>query len=549
MEAQAKRKAEIAKQRKINLGLVLVAVVVIAAGIMYFKVIRPNNIYNSAMKALNAGNYDEATNSFEQLGEYKDAVSLALESQYQKGLALLENGDYDTATAVFESLGEFNDAAIRIQQAEADKLYANGSYSKALALYNTLDEAYQTHVADYAQLYANAEKMLADGDYDGAKLAFRSIGDYADASKKALQAEADGLFANMSYDKAYTVYKNLSVEYQTHATDYEHMYANAKKMLSEKKYDEATVAFNAIIGYSDSETQAKESQYQKGVALLQIHNFDGATEVFHSISGYRDAMTQAKESQYQKGTALLAAKKYDQATEVFKAISDYNDASTMVKESQYQKAIALLQKTDYDAAYLIFSTLTGYKDVDSLIENDINISNAAFRAQLTVGNTVAFGQYEQDDDISNGMEPIEWMVLECDGKTATLISKYVLDLVKYGEANLDVTWESSKVRKWLNGDFLNSAFTVQEKELLQMNNVTADVNPEYSSDPGRNTQDRVFLLSVAEANKYFKSSTRVCRYTKYVFRLHKINIGGNDTESSGSYWLLRTPGKSNRYGL
>ena len=48
----------------------------------------------------------------------------------------------------------------------------------------------------------------------------------------------------------------------------------------------------------------------------------------------------------------------------------------------------------------------------------------------TVGNIVAFGRYEQDNDLTNGPEPIEWIVLDVvDGEKtkALLLSKYGLD--------------------------------------------------------------------------------------------------------------------------
>ena len=44
------------------------------------------------------------------------------------------------------------------------------------------------------------------------------------------------------------------------------------------------------------------------------------------------------------------------------------------------------------------------------------------------GSIVLYGRYEQDNDLSNGMEPIEWIVLENDRNTHTLtmISRYCI---------------------------------------------------------------------------------------------------------------------------
>ena len=69
--------------------------------------------------------------------------------------------------------------------------------------------------------------------------------------------------------------------------------------------------------------------------------------------------------------------------------------------------------------------------------------------------------------------------------------------------------------------------------------VTADKNPSYSTDPGRNTTDKVFLLSITEANKYFGSDdARQCAGTAYCYAqgAYKNDKNGN------CWWWLRSPG-------
>ena len=67
--------------------------------------------------------------------------------------------------------------------------------------------------------------------------------------------------------------------------------------------------------------------------------------------------------------------------------------------------------------------------------------------------------------------------------------------------------------------------------------VSADKNPNYSTNPGNATQDQVFLLSITEVNKYFSSDgARQCKPTNYAVS------GGAHVNSSNSVWLLRSPG-------
>lgn len=135
--------------------------------------------------------------------------------------------------------------------------------------------------------------------------------------------------------------------------------------------------------------------------------------------------------------------------------------------------------------------------------------------QYAMGDTLTFGRYEQDGDASNGAEPIEWRVLETDGETATLISAKVLDAVAFNRENVDVTWETCTLRQWLNGDFLNATFTPEEQASLATATVIPDENPEYLTDPGSATQDKVYVLSVDEAARWFTSDAdRRCMPTE-----------------------------------
>ena len=150
-----------------------------------------------------------------------------------------------------------------------------------------------------------------------------------------------------------------------------------------------------------------------------------------------------------------------------------------------------------------------------------------------------FGAYEQDNNTSNGKEDVEWLVLEVKDGKALVISKYALDCQQYNTSFTDVTWETCTLREWLNNNFINSAFTAEEKAKISTVTVYADKNPDYSTNPGNATQDQVFLLSITEVNKYFSSnSARQCEPTDYA-----VANGAYVNSSNGNCrWWLRSPG-------
>ncbi len=161
---------------------------------------------------------------------------------------------------------------------------------------------------------------------------------------------------------------------------------------------------------------------------------------------------------------------------------------------------------------------------------------------VKVGDYVKFGKYEQDNNTSNGKEDIEWLVLDVQGDKALVISRYALDCKPYHEEYVDVTWETCTLRKWLNNDFINTAFTSAEKAKIPTVTVSADKNPSYSTNPGNATQDKVYLLSINESNKYlYSSASKECKPTKYA------ETKGGYVYNGNCWWWLRSPGYFQSY--
>lgn len=163
-------------------------------------------------------------------------------------------------------------------------------------------------------------------------------------------------------------------------------------------------------------------------------------------------------------------------------------------------------------------------------EDTVEVSSVE---EAQIGDIVEFGTFEQDNDLSNGNEPIEWIVLDEQDGRLLLISRYIIDAKPYHEEYENITWEQSDLRFWLNEVFYEEAFTREEREQIQKVQLSNPDNPDYGTEGGNDTIDSVFLLSVEEAEQYFSSeSKRKARGTTYA----------NERWSNPAWWWLRSPG-------
>lgn len=179
-----------------------------------------------------------------------------------------------------------------------------------------------------------------------------------------------------------------------------------------------------------------------------------------------------------------------------------------------------------------------------------------------------FGTYQQSSDGNGGYntDPIKWRVLENADGQLFLLSDQNLDVFEYHKENESVTWEKSTMRSWLNGygasentggdsgidytsdNFISAAFSEKERAAVADTKVVNDDNPDYNTEGGNDTTDKIFLLSIDEAvdRNYFPmlSSNRFSTNTDYVAGGGKTG-GYMNGSGDGDRWWLRSPGFDN----
>ena len=180
---------------------------------------------------------------------------------------------------------------------------------------------------------------------------------------------------------------------------------------------------------------------------------------------------------------------------------------------------------------------------------------ATVRRMLLTGGYMKLGCYPQTH-LVNVMNPIEWLVLDVQKNKALLISRYGLDAQPYNTNDECITWGKCSLRTWLNSTFMNKAFTAQEQSgilLTYVDNGSSQGYSEFRTSGGSDTQDRVFLLSCAEVNKYFgelhylmpgsdkKAVTSPTAYAQHGGALARADCKTADGAHAG-WWWLRSPG-------
>ena len=501
-----------------------------------------SQLYEKAIKEIN-----EAGDESRRWAYVKDVLKVSELTGYRDVDQLRIDADKRYDECVTAEMEAKRQAEMRIQQ----KLKATAAWKKKIRIIRIIIISaiifaigaiiLVTQVIIPSIQYRKAVALQQSGRYEEAITAFEAMGGYSDS-----RAQIE-ICRNSIIDR----------EYQS-----------AVALKQEGRYEEAIIAFESLNGYSDSYEQIEscqnginETKYMAGIALKEAGQYEDAIKVFQEIPDYRDSGMQnyycrisIAERDYQTAIDLQKTGKYEDAIALFKELQGFNDSTAQITETKYLQAKSLTAAGDYAGAVAIFDGMKDYKDVSSLLSKDQNLTKAAAQlwdAKCIVGNYVMFGHYPQTSE-GNDNSSIEWLVLERTEEKALLISRYGLDAKPYHENPIYVTWENCTLRGWLNSTFLDRAFTVDEQKGILLTNVENGTGEGYwVLSGGRNTQDKVFLLSWAEANKYWNvtfnnDKNMNSRITATPFARQRgaeaFNSFKTSDGSEASWWWLRSPG-------
>lgn len=156
---------------------------------------------------------------------------------------------------------------------------------------------------------------------------------------------------------------------------------------------------------------------------------------------------------------------------------------------------------------------------------------------FTNGNFCYQGvHYAKKDDIFYKDASIAWRVLKDDGGYLTLLSDKLLASRAYDSWS---GWKDSGIRDWLNGEFLENAFTKEEQEQIALTMLSSESLVYMKPSAVEITEDKIYLPNeedVKNTSYGFSSSdledeSRVAYWTQYM----------DQKEQAADWWLRGEP--------
>ena len=153
-----------------------------------------------------------------------------------------------------------------------------------------------------------------------------------------------------------------------------------------------------------------------------------------------------------------------------------------------------------------------------------------------IGNVIQFGN-------------LDWRVLDKKDGKLLVISNKTIEKRPYHGPGRGIAWETCAIRHYLNNIFYKNVFTADEQNLIQDTYIINTNNNRYDTNAGKNTIDKLFLLSTDEAKQYFDVKP-LNIHPDYLNRkqwLRALYHSKKVKNREENRWWLRSPGYKTDY--
>ncbi len=332
--------------------------------------LRQECVYQPAVTALSAKNYQAAVDGFSRISTYRDSSDRLIQARY--GLAAQKTADaqWQDAVELYTLLGDYKDSADLLQDAKYNlgvQQLQNEQWQDAEATFTALDGYRDSTDKLKEAQYHLAAATYASGDYTGARVMFEALSGYSDAAR------------------------------QVKACDY------ALAVIAESAGNTAEAAdmFASLGDYEDAADKARALNYVLGTKAVENGQILPAARYFAKASGYEDADTLAAryfDAYYQEASinaqSAMDNEEYDVAAallghmDLTELPEAYSNLSSLYLEANYQQAGKLYTAGNVYEALAYYRRIPDYKDVSQKLQRTCYMILGTW--QTTDGRTYVF---------------------------------------------------------------------------------------------------------------------------------------------------------------
>lgn len=211
-------------------------------------------------------------------------------------------------------------------------------------------------------------------------------------------------------------------------------------------------------GSGVDEVRRKKPKVQRKFILIVAGSVVAVTILAIAVLSYIVLPT----IKYNNAIALKESGEIDAAYAIFDELGSFKDCDAQRNEIDYSRAEKFIADEYYKEAYLLLSQITEHEDSQDLMKQLEQIHPEYLIMLSSPGDIVTLGEYEQDGVVSNGKEPIEWIVLHNGSGDVYLLSKYILDAQQFNEEDK----KECSLDDWLKTTFSKTAFENVSSDII-----------------------------------------------------------------------------------
>ncbi|MEG0864516.1 MAG: hypothetical protein RSE58_11675 [Clostridia bacterium] len=206
------------------------------------------------------------------------------------------------------------------------------------------------------------------GNFEGARAAFREMGNAYDSPEQIKQCDYEEAMASLKLGDeagltaAAAGFEALGDYEDSHMQWQQAVYALGEKYLSANQYELAAGMYQSLGDYNDSADKLRESTYRQADALLTADNAAVARVLFAGLENYKDSADKILRCDYIEAKALFESNVYEQAIEKLSVLGPYEDAPDLLKQASYQLAEQKLAAEEFEEAGKYYLLALDYQD-------------------------------------------------------------------------------------------------------------------------------------------------------------------------------------------